>query len=58
MKRQADGTMPWPHDLSPVDRVGLALADVVRARHHVSAAMDELVKAVERLMQAARGDHK
>lgn len=60
----ADGTQPWPHDLSPVDRVAIALAEVGRARLHVTvarervdAAMNELNLAVGRLMQAARGDH-
>lgn len=59
-----DGTLPWPDDLSPVDKVALALADVARARAHVTAArtgvdaaMRELERAVARLVDAARGGH-
>lgn len=59
-----DGTKPWPNDLSPVDKVALALADVMRARAHVDSGrisvdrrINELAQAVEKLVRAARGDH-
>lgn len=53
-----DGTQPWPHDLTPIDRVALAVAEVIRARHEVDVAMHKLSQAVAHLVQAARGGHE
>lgn len=52
-----DGTMAWPEAITPVDKVALAMADVMRARGRVDAAMDELARAIARLLHAARGGH-
>lgn len=52
-----DGTQAWPNDITPVDRVAQAMADVMRARGHVDSAMRELAQAVEKLVHAARGGH-
>lgn len=59
MSMQSDGTFPWPPAaITPIDKVALALADVKRARVHVDVAMEELAKAVARLIEAARGGHR
>ena len=68
-----DGTAKWPQAaLTPLDRVGLAMAEVTRARADVArariheeaahrerdAAIAVLEQAIVRLFEAARGGHQ
>lgn len=56
--KNPDGTIDWPHTImTPVDKVAVAMAEVLRARIHVDLAVQQLSDAIQRLVIAARGGH-